>query len=385
MEKFLVSTLAKNKYFSQPLYLEEKYILLAPETPMTEQMIARLSKWNFSYVLSNGEMVDGLNIESGAVESSFGLEIDSKEKTEFAKAFKFYQKASNATEELFSGYINKSILPVQTVSELVREIIEVVKEQKQYILRITEMTPDDKNYLVAHSVRSSIMAIAVGLQFKLPNHKLIDLGMAAHLHEIGMIKLPSQLYMSNKVLTPQERQAITAHTVLGFKILRAANYPMTVCLAVLESHENVDGSGYPRGLVAEKISQYAKIVSVCSTYAALSSPRPFRHAFDGHQSLVEILKGTNKRYDDATVKSLLTLLSLFPMGTYVQLANGAIGMVVQANEENAREPVVKILIGPNKEKLSDSLVVKTETSEYKIARALSVQQTAELKKYYNIQ
>jgi len=383
MEKFLVSTLGKGKYFSHPLYLEEKYILLSPEVPVSDLLINRLQRWNYSYVFSQGEQVDGIaggNNDSSNVEVSVNLDYDAREQTEFAKAFDFYKSLVSQTETLFADFINKNVLSLQTVTNLVKLAIETIKEQRQYLLRLTEMHIEDMNYLVVHSVRSLLLSISLGQVFKLPPHKLLELAMAGLLNEIGMIKLPSQLYSSNKILTPQERKAVSAHTVLGFKILKSAGFPMSVCLAVLESHENMDGSGYPRNLSADKISLYAKIIGVASSYAALTSPRPFRHAFDGHSSIVELLKGMGRRYDEHAVRGLVSLLSIFPIGTWVQLANGSIGMVTATNDQNPKEPFVRIKIGPSGEKFADAVVVRTDAIEYRIARAMSVPQTNEIKR-----
>lgn len=384
MEKFLVTTLVKDKVFTQPLYLDDKYILLSPEVPISDALVERLQRWSFSYVFSDGGVTEANIGQIDGGEGSALLESDLKEQVEFTKAFKFYQEFIDFTEELFTDFINQSILPSKLVSDQIKKVIEVVREQKNYILRISEMDLPDKTFLVVQSVRTTILGLALGMFAKMPNHKLIDLGMTCLLHEIGMVKLPPQLYNSNKILTPQEKMAISAHTVLGYKILKAGNFPMSVCLGVLESHENVDGSGYPRKLTGDKISTYARIVSICSTFAALSSPRPFRLAFDGYHTMVELLKGMGRRYDEQLVRILVANLSIYPIGTYVQLANGAKGMVIQPNETNPKEPMVRLLVTPNGERYNESPLVKTDTQELRVARALSVTQAQELRRTFNL-
>jgi HD-GYP domain-containing protein (c-di-GMP phosphodiesterase class II) len=385
MAKFLVTTLVKGKVFSSPLYLDEKYILLSPEVPISEVMIDRLIRWNYPYLFSDGDMVDAaVSIADGGDGGGALLESEMKEQADFARAFKFYQDFINFTEGLFTDFINRNILPVNDVSGFVKQVIEVVREQRNYILRISEMDLADKTFLVVQSVRTTILGVALAMFAKLPNHKIIEVGMTCLLHEIGMVRLPPQLYNSNKVLTPQEKRAISAHTVLGYNILKNANFPMAVCLGVLESHENVDGSGYPRKVPGDKMSVYAKIVAICSSYAALSSARPFRLAFDGHHTIIELLKHMGRRYDETLVRLLVANLSIYPIGTYVQLANGAKGMVIQANEQNPREPVVRLLVSPAGERYNEAPIIKTDSPELRIARALTVQQVAELRKTYNL-
>lgn len=382
MEKYLVSTLEIGKVFSQPAYMDEKYILLSPEVPLSEGLVQRMVRWGFEYLYSAGALADASHLADTG-DSPALLESELKEMAEFTRAFKFYQEFIDFTEGLFTDFINRSILPAKGVSDMIKKVIDVVREQKNYILRLSEMDLPDKTFLVVQSVRTTLIGIALGMFAKLPNHKLIDLGMTCLLHEIGMVKLPQKLYNSNKILTPQEKLAISAHTVLGYKILKAGNYPMSVCLGVLESHENVDGTGYPRKIAGEKISTYAKIVSICSTYAALSSPRPFRMALDGYSTMVELLKGMGRRYDEQLVRVLVANLSIYPIGSYVQLVNGAKGMVIQPNEANPKEPSVRLLIKPTGERYVESPLVKTDSAETRIARALNTAQVQELRKTIN--
>lgn len=383
MEKYLVSTLVEGKVFSQPVYLDEKYILLSPETPVTRMLIDRLVRWGIEYVHSSGEMSDS-ELPLGTGEAGSTLESELQEQNAVTKAFDFYKSFVDFTEDLFTDFMNKGVLPSREITDEVKKLIDAVKEQKNYILRITEMELPDKNYLVVHSVRTSIIGVALGIFAKLPAHKLIELGMVCLLHEIGMVRLPHQLYMSNKILTPQEKRAITAHTLLGFKILKAANIPVAVCIGVLESHENVDGTGYPRNLQGDKISIYGKIVAIAASYAALSSSRPFRMAFDGHHTILELLKGMGRRYDEKLVRLLVANISVYPIGTYVQLANGAKGMVIQANESNPKEPIVRLLVNPAGERYSEAPLVKTDVTECRIIRALTIPQVKELRKTYNL-
>lgn len=383
MEKHLVNALVEGKVFTQPVYLDDKYILLSPETPVTEQLRDRLLRWQFEYIQTDGDMTDAA-VPGNAGDMGGLLESELKEQTAFNKAFDFYKSFVDFTESLFTDFMNKNVLPPREITDEVKKLIDTVKEQKNYILRITEMELPDKNYLVVHSVRTSIVGVAMGIFARLPAHKLIELGMTCLLHEIGMVKLPHQLYMSNKILTPQEKRAITAHTLLGFKILKAADIPVPVCIGVLESHENVDGTGYPRNLTGERISVYGKIVAIAASYAALSSNRPFRTAFDGHHTILELLKGMGRRYDEQLVRILVANLSVFPIGTYVQLANGARGMVIQANESNPKEPLVRLLVNPAGERYGESPLVKTDVPECRIIKALTIPQVKELRKTYNL-
>jgi HD-GYP domain-containing protein (c-di-GMP phosphodiesterase class II) len=195
-----------------------------------------------------------------------------------------------------------------------------------------------------------------------------------------MIRLPPQLYMTDRTLSEQERKAITAHTLLGFKILKQQSYPLSVCLAVLECREYLNGTGYPRGLTGDKMSFYAKVISVTSSFAALVSDRPFRGARDEHASMLELLKGRDTLYDATVLKALVANLSIYPLGSYVALANGYRGMVVDTSNDGPRAPIVRLMLSPDGERYAEQPHVRTSGDDYRISRSLADEEIKELKR-----
>lgn len=379
MNKLLLQTISPGKYFSDKLFLDEKYILLSTETPMTEELRARLERWKFSYVHTAGTLQDQPATGHGELSAATGnIELDLKESSEIKATNKTYISMMTFTEKVISDFVSKEELPQRLISEKLKEVIDLVKGKRRYALRLTELRTSTHNHIVEHAVKTTFLAVAIGMSLKLPPHKLIELATASLLHEIGLVRLPPQLYMSNRQLNPQEKKAITAHTVLGFKILKQYSFPMPVCLGVLECREHPDGSGYPRGLTAERISVYGKIIGVSSAYAALISDRPHRKAFLGHESIMDLLKGRGRSYDDGVLRALLANLSIYPIGSYVLLNNGAKAMVVETNSENYRNPSVRVVAGPNNERYSSSPVVNTQEKEYQIVRALSHEEKIEI-------
>ena len=266
---------------------------------------------------------------------------------------------------------------LQVISDKVKELCEFVKENRKYVLRVQPSAETrDKNYLVVHSMRSTVFALVIGLQLKFPIHKLIELGVSCILHEIGMIRLPPQLYMGNKALSPAEKNAILTHPVISYNILREFSFPLNICLGVLEHHERENGEGYPRKLSKEKISIYAKIIAVACSYEAVTAPRPYKEARDAYSGIIDIMKNQGKQYDETIIRALLFSVSLFPIGLYVLLSNNKIGQVVDVNPENPKYPFVEVMgeIRP------DGQPKVVETSEYglKIVRPLTREEGANI-------
>ena len=373
MNQILVAQLSPNMYFSSPVWLDDKYSLLTQNTPVSDNLIRRLKKWGYSGIQSQGLPTEKPANDSAILSDSgtVSLNQDLKEQEGLRDAARFFGEMLNFTEKIFTDFVTKNELSLEDISDRIKEIIEKIRSRRNYILRLSDMRSLEKNYIVIHSVKTAILSLAVGIQLKMPPHKLIELGMAALLHEIGMIRLPPQLYMSNRILASEEKRAITAHTILGFKILKSFSFPMPVCSSILEHHEHLDGKGYPRGLMGDRISIPAKIIAVCGSYSALISKRPYRSGMEGHAAILELLKERGKHYDEEVLKALIFCLSIYPVGGYVTLADGSMGMVVETNLENPRAPTVKVLIAQGGGRLKDSIMVNTGDKETQIVRALS--------------
>lgn len=366
MNSFAIRDIQAGSYFTKPVYLDGKYILTAPEMPVTSEMIRALLDWEFREVLSDGETTSAYTeADSGETESMDPDSLDTasmSDNEKVSKALSFYREFQLYVESVFTRFATKNEISFKEVAEKVKNLCELLKEDRRFLLRVNLPVASEDNYLSSHTVKSTIIAIVIGLYLKLPNHRLIELGIAALLHEIGMTKIPPQLYMTDRPLAPQEKKAILTHPVLSYKILRSQNFPLNICVAALEHHERENGMGYPQKLSGEKISLYAKIISVACSYEALTAPRPYKDAKDGYTGMIDLLKNVGKQYDDTIVRALVFSLSIYPIGLYVLLSNGKKGQVVDVNPENPRYPVVQIF----GEKTPDGRNRTLETNQHAI-------------------
>lgn len=341
--------LAPDTYFSEPVFIDDTYILLTPETPLTASLINRLAEWEIRELFTAGVQLNG-EAEAVAPEAeeadAEGRPVTSQtagDKENLDKVSQFYEQFLKYVETVYTRYVTKGEISLKELSDRIKTLCDVILENKRYVLRILGGASSTSNYLVNHSTRSTVLAIVLGGHIKLPPHRLIELGVAAVLHEIGMVRLPPQLYMADRKLSDQERKSITAHPILGYNILKEKQFPLSICLAALEHHERMNGSGYPRTLTGDKISLYARIIAVACSYDAVTASRPYKEAREGYAGMVDILKNEGKQYDDVVIKSLVYSLSVFPVGSFVLLTNAKLGQVIDVNPDNPRYPVVLVL------------------------------------------
>jgi HD-GYP domain-containing protein (c-di-GMP phosphodiesterase class II) len=350
MSEFQVKEIQHGRFFSKSVFLDNTgFIIIAPEMPFTEELTTILEKWSFNTVYCEGEVNDNyIKKESNSITNAINsspIELSQQTDTDkIKKAEDFYINLVSYVEQIFIRATISDELSFNDITEKIKSISEYIKEDRRFLMRVIkniEPAPD-KNYLATHSVRSTIISIIIGTYLKLPNHRLIELGIAAFVHEAGMLKLPSNIYLSQRPLNSLEQKAIFTHPVLGYSMLKSLDFPLPVCLVALEHHERENATGYPRHLTSDKISLYSKIIAVACSYEALSSKRPHKEAKDGYSVMLELLKNEGKSYDDTIVKALVLSLSIYPIGLYVLLSNDKKGQVVDVNPENPKFPIVQV-------------------------------------------
>ena len=249
------------------------------------------------------------------------------------------------TKFIYNKDINiEERLNINSIYEWVKEIFINVRYDHSNLLLDLHNTDHvmDKNYIYSHTMRTTIITIIIGKYLKIPTHKLIEMGAAALLHDIGMLSIPQELYLSSRPLTRSEKKIINMHTVYGYKLLDSYGFSKPIKLAVLEHHEREDGTGYPLKLKKEKISLYGKIIGLACSYEAISADRIYKESVDLHAGIIEILKNKGKFYDVA-IQALVNSLSIYPIGMYVLLSDDTKGMVVDANSYDPRYPIVQLL------------------------------------------
>ena len=139
-----------------------------------------------------------------------------------------------------------------------------------------------------------------------------DLEIAGMLHDIGKLKLTDYIFSEEDTLVIEHMKYVRQHSLYSYKVLKEAGYPDNILRAVFYHHENYDGSGYPDNLRGENIPWMARILRTCDVFAALTSNRSYRKAFDTKQA-VEIMIEEVSNYD---MKVFLTFQRILHNGKF---------------------------------------------------------------------
>jgi putative nucleotidyltransferase with HDIG domain len=162
-------------------------------------------------------------------------------------------------------------------------------------------------YTVSHQRRVTEIACAIAQEMALPEDRIQHLRVAATLHDLGKVAIPTELLARPGDLSPIEFDLIKTHPQVAYNILQPINFPGNTTEIILQHHERLDGSGYPQGLLASDILFEAKILGVADVMEAMCSHRPYRPALDSSCALAELSMNRGILYDAEVVDVCLKI------------------------------------------------------------------------------
>ncbi|MDI6453633.1 HD domain-containing phosphohydrolase [Peloplasma aerotolerans] len=148
-----------------------------------------------------------------------------------------------------------------------------------------------------HSLKVSSLCKSIGKALHIKGDDLVELELAGLYHDIGKISIPDSILNKPGKLTEEEFEVIKTHTEVGYQILRAADEYSDLAEHALSHHERWDGNGYPRGLKAEQIPLFSRIISIADSYEAMTADRPYRKAMNQEKAIEEIIRCSGSQFD----------------------------------------------------------------------------------------
>jgi PAS domain S-box-containing protein/putative nucleotidyltransferase with HDIG domain len=156
-------------------------------------------------------------------------------------------------------------------------------------------------YTAGHQKRVAELSQAIAQEMGLPQDQIDAVRMAATLHDIGKIAVPSEILTSPGRLSQKAFDLIKDHPKTGYDILKEIEFPWPIAEMILQHHERLDGSGYPHGLSGDAIMLEARIITVADVVEAMASHRPYRPSLGIEAAMQEMDKHNGTRYDPSVV------------------------------------------------------------------------------------
>ncbi len=372
MNSINIAEIKEDSYCTADVYLARKALILPEGTQYTASIHKILTKWGFTTLHTKGVFQYKNPHADSEKKNIQPIEKPADEPIEENKGsnnniISFYNEFTAYTTEVYKKYKAKQTMNAIAVVEKMKYFCTFIRKNKQQLLILQSMMPySESNYIVSHAVRSTIFSVIIGIQLDLKQYQLFELATAAMLHEIGLTQLPEDLYMKEGRLSEAEKKSLSVYPLLSFKIAKAAHFPTSICVALLDHHEQKDGSGYPQKLDGDKISLYGRIIAVASSYEASIAPRKYKQQQHPAIALNTIIKTDKDQYDGTVLKALLYALSVYPIGSYVILSDNSVGQVIDVDPKDPRFPIVRAI--QKKEDSAEPKLIKTSSKGITVTR-----------------
>ncbi|MBU2064043.1 MAG: HD domain-containing protein [Candidatus Omnitrophica bacterium] len=269
-----------------------------------------------------------------------------------------YRNAIEVTKDVMSSFGDGKSKLIQRASEVVEEIIGVLRnDANKFMLLFYQEYFAEKGYLYQHAVNVCILSLRIGMRSDYDHKRLALLGLAALLHDIGLSKF-DRIISQPRRFDEQDYEEVKKHPLVGQDVLKkfAENIDLEIFEVIRQEHERLNGTGYPYGLKADAISEYAKIIGLVDTYEAMVHSRPYRSRLEGMEAMKELVKQKDA-FDRNLLKHLINDMGIFCVGLFVELNTKEIGVVAKQNIKMPLRPLVNITHDAEGHKLEKQKII----------------------------
>ena len=252
---------------------------------------------------------------------------------------------------------------VNMVSGFVREMMG----DGESSIRLLSEAAGDKSSM--HPVNVTIVSLLLGKAMGLSESELVDLGVAAFLHDIGKSELPDRVRWHDESFSNAEYKAYQDHVAKGLHIGKSMALSKSALLAIAQHHELIDGSGFPSRLKGESLSVAARILALINRYDNLCNPSRVASSMTPHEALSLIFAQLKTKFDASTLSAFIRMMGVYPPGSIVQLVDERYGMVVSVNSARPLKP--KVIVHESGVSRHEALILDLEqTPGVSIRRSL---------------
>ena len=262
---------------------------------------------------------------------------------ELVKATKIQNEAKVLVQDIMNDIRLGKQVKTEHVEPVVENMIYSIFRNKNALTSLARMKTANE-YTFYHSVSVGIQMIAFGKHLGLDMNTLKAIGLGGLLHDIGKMKVPDKLLNKSGQLTKEEFLILKKHVEYGCAIVEETSGINEAAMHVVaQHHERFDGSGYPYGLKGDEISTYGQMAAIVDIYDALTSDRCYRNKILPTDALRRIFEWGKFNFNGELVQKFIRCIGIYPVGTLVQLESGLIGVILEHNEKNLLEPIVRVV------------------------------------------
>lgn len=323
MKRVYLENVQEGMVLAKTIISPNGQVLLSQGTILNSKYIKHLSSLGVIFIFIQSELTE--DVQPGEA-------ITDKTRSETQKAVK----------ECFNALIKGDKIDVFEISQQVASILDELLANPNVLFELSQISINSE-IAFNHSVNVCILSLLTGLALGYNQLQLRDLGIGAMLHDIG-----------KTVINPKEKNEYPKHPSLGFEILRQYKELNLLSAHVpFQHHEHYDGTGYPRGIKAQDITQYARIVAYADYYDNLITDYADHKGMKPWEALFSLQGQIGSKFDPEIADAFLKNLIYYPVGSIIELNTGEMGLVLRNDRQNVHKPLIRIVIDQHKTPLTD--------------------------------
>jgi len=283
-----------------------------------------------------------------------------KKKSSFTDEIHQAESVYSETSSLVKGFMEDVAfgrsINVQMAKKVVSDCVQSIVKSPDALMWLTQLKNADE-YTSQHSMNVCIFAISLGRHISLSTTELEDIGLCGLMHDMGKMKIPSEILNKPGQFEPEELKIMQSHPTLGWKLLMT-DHEMPGCAidAAYGHHERMDGSGYPRGLTGDRIHPYTRMITIVDMYDAISSDRVYKKGRTHLEAINILTKACGTQLDAGLVIKFIECLGIYPPGNIVEMTSGEVAVIVEVHSTKRLKPKVTMLLDANKKRVTPCLV-----------------------------
>lgn len=297
--------------------------------------------------LSSSPAPSSSSASSGAISTRSGASDPLPREPDLRKAvapiYQSRQQATSYLDQMLQGIREGKPVDTASAAQVVDGLARSVQLNVNAAMWLNSLKQRHE-HSANHCTNVAVVSLAFARHLGYEGQALIEIGIGALLHDVGLMRLPVALLDKPDRLTPEEEAQLREHPTVGKNILaQGGQISRTAMNIICHHHERINGKGYPAGLSGSQVPREALVVALADVYDAMTTDRPYRRSSSPHGTLNVLKQLSETDFGTDLVQEFMSCIGIYPISSVVQLNNGSIAMVVGHNRRTRLRPEVMVL------------------------------------------
>ena len=336
-----INDVAPGMLVAENVYNSVNQLIVPRDAVLTDKAIARM---RFHSILSirvyEGEDAPAPVFEPKSVERSYF------EKLRETEEFTTYNRAFNDSVASFRNSMVRMLSDdSEPDTEALVSSVRSMHDSCRTGIQVFDLLHCMRSYddiTFAHSINVAMICAVEGTWLGYSQADIEILMQCGIFHDIGKLKIPKSIIEKPSSLTTEEYKQMKTHAMQGYNMLRSKQLDTRVKLCAMMHHERCDGSGYPLGIKADQIEDFAKILAIADVYEAMTSPRVYREPICPFEVIRQFEADGLSKFDPKFLMTFMENITQSYLGNKVRLNDGTVGNIIYINKLAYSRPMIQV-------------------------------------------